>query len=211
MRALTSLQTVHLLTDCTLCIPRGTPLVGNVSFPFGNSCLVRASAVKLRRNPCPWVTSPAGGGEGHVEAGWDPGAGKEDVSILVPSYHIHARHPPAPRAPPPWVPSPGSSLSLSTSCSVSPSRPALQAGVWTRCLHRDPPRLSQLPVLSQPFPIPYCLLPCVPELQARLCGHQPHCCHFLDTWPSACPGVVPNGLRLIPRKFGDTVGTMCVC
>lgn len=59
----------------------------------------------------PWVTPPAGGGEGHMEAGWGPGVGKEDVSILVPSYHIHARHPLASWAPPPWVPSPGSSLS----------------------------------------------------------------------------------------------------
>lgn len=151
----------------------------------------------------PWVTPPAGVGEGHMEAGWGPGVGK-DVSILVPSYHIHARHPPASWAPPPWVPSPGSSLSLSTSCSVSPSCPAPQAGVWTRCLHRDPHRLSHLLVLNQ-------TLPCVPKLQARLCGHHTHCHHLLDTWLSACPGAVPNGLQLIPRKFGDTVGTMCVC
>lgn len=101
----------------------------------------------------PWVTPPAGGGEGHMEAGWGPGVGKEDVSILVPSYHIHARHPLASWAPPPWVPSPGSSLSLSTSCSVSPSCPAPQAGVWTQCLHRNPHRLSHLLVLNQTFPV----------------------------------------------------------
>lgn len=94
------------------CTPLARPLVGSASFPSGNCRLLHASAVKLKweEGGLNRIHAQAHGwlllGAGHVEADCSPGAGNEDVSILVPSHHICAPHPPVPWALPPWVLSP---------------------------------------------------------------------------------------------------------